>query len=153
MKRGLLYLVAILDWFTRKILAWRISNTSEAEFCVEAFKEAVHRFGAPENMNNDQGSQFTSLPRPTGSSGPAQGYRWTASAAASTNLNRAPVAVLEVRMCLPARLGNGVAGESRNRTLEELSQSSVASRCPGRPNTCRGLLNQIELNPQAQQVA
>lgn len=61
MKRGFLYLVAIMDWFTRKVLAWRISNTCEAEFCVESFNEAVHRSGAPEIMNSDQGSQFTSF--------------------------------------------------------------------------------------------
>ena len=53
-------LVAIMDWFTRKVLAWRISNTLEADFCVEALNEAVHRFGPPEIMNTDQGSQFTS---------------------------------------------------------------------------------------------
>jgi len=61
MRRGFLYLVAIMDWATRKVLAWRISNTYEAEFCIEAFNEAVHRFGAPEIMNSDQGSQFTSF--------------------------------------------------------------------------------------------
>ncbi len=61
MKRGFLYLVAIMDWFTRKVLAWRISNTYEAEFCVEAFNEALQRFVAPEIMNSDQGSQFTSF--------------------------------------------------------------------------------------------
>ncbi len=51
MRRGLLYLVAIMGWFTRKVLAWRISNTLEAEFCVEALNEAVHRFGPPKIMN------------------------------------------------------------------------------------------------------
>ena len=61
MKRSFLYLVAIVDWFTRKVLAWRISNTYEAEFCVEALNEASHRFGAPEIMNANQGSQFTSF--------------------------------------------------------------------------------------------
>lgn len=59
MRRGFLYLVAIMDWFTRKVLAWRISNTLEADFCVEALNEAIHRFGAPGIMNTDQGSQFT----------------------------------------------------------------------------------------------
>jgi putative transposase len=53
MRRGFLYLVAIMDWFTRKVLAWRISNTLEADFCVEALNEAVHRFGPPEIMNTD----------------------------------------------------------------------------------------------------
>ncbi|EDZ45569.1 hypothetical protein RBY4I_2876 [Rhodobacterales bacterium Y4I] len=61
MRRGFLYLVAIMDWHTRKVLAWRISNTLEAGFCVEALNEAIHRFGPPEIMNTDQGSQFTSF--------------------------------------------------------------------------------------------
>lgn len=61
MRRGFLYLVAIMDWYTRKVLAWRISNTMEAEFCVEALNEAIHKFGPPEIMNTDQGSQFTSF--------------------------------------------------------------------------------------------
>ncbi|WP_434802922.1 IS3 family transposase [Paracoccus albus] len=61
MRRGFLYLVAIMDCFTRKVLAWRISNTLEADFCVEALNEADHRFGPPEIMNTDQGSQFTSF--------------------------------------------------------------------------------------------
>jgi hypothetical protein len=53
--------LAIMDWHTRKVLAWRISNTLEAEFCVEALNEAIHKFGSPETMNTDQGSQFTSF--------------------------------------------------------------------------------------------
>ena len=60
MRRGFLYLVAIMDWHTRKVLAWRISNTLEAEFCVEALNEVLARFGPPDIMNTDQGSQFTS---------------------------------------------------------------------------------------------
>jgi len=61
MRRGFLYLVAIMDCFTRKVLAWRISNTLEAEFCLEALNEAIYKFGPPEIMNTDQGSQFTSF--------------------------------------------------------------------------------------------
>ncbi|RLQ87382.1 IS3 family transposase [Notoacmeibacter ruber] len=61
MHRGFLYLVAIIDWFTRKVLAWRISNTLEADFCVEALNEATHKFGGAEITNTDQGSQFTSF--------------------------------------------------------------------------------------------
>ena len=61
MRKGFLYLVAIMDWFTRKVLAWRISNTLEADFCLEALNEAIHTFGPPEIMNTDQGSQFTSF--------------------------------------------------------------------------------------------
>jgi putative transposase len=61
MRKGFLYLVAIMDWFPHKVLAWRISNTLEADFCVEALNEAIHRFGPPEIMNTDQGRQFTSF--------------------------------------------------------------------------------------------
>ena len=60
MRRGFLYLVAITDWATRKVLAWRLSNTMDAGFCVAALEEALARFGKPEIFNTDQGSQFTS---------------------------------------------------------------------------------------------
>ena len=60
-RRGFLYLVAIMDWATRQVLAWRLSNTMDAGFCVEALKEATARYGRPEIFNTDQGSQFTSL--------------------------------------------------------------------------------------------
>ncbi len=65
MRRGFLYLVAVMDWATRKVLSWRVSNTLDVEFCLEALEEALARFGQPEIFNTDQGSQFTS-PRFTG---------------------------------------------------------------------------------------
>jgi putative transposase len=58
--RGFLYLVAILDWASRAVLAWRLSNTMDVAFCVDALDEALVRFGRPEIFNTDQGSQFTS---------------------------------------------------------------------------------------------
>lgn len=61
MRRGFLYLVAIMDWHSRRVLSWRLSNTMDASFCVEALEEAIDRFGVPEIINTDQGSQFTSL--------------------------------------------------------------------------------------------
>jgi len=61
MRRGFLYLVAIMDWATRAVLAWRLSNTMDAGFCVEALEEAMARYGKPEIFNTDQGSQFTSI--------------------------------------------------------------------------------------------
>lgn len=64
MPRGFLYLVAIMDWFSRKVLSWRLSNSMEADFCVEALKEAIAKYGKPAIMNSDQGSQFT-------------GFEWT----------------------------------------------------------------------------
>jgi len=59
MRKGFVYLVAIMDWHSRKVLSWRLSNTLDADFCVRALREALARFGAPEIMNTDQGSQFT----------------------------------------------------------------------------------------------
>jgi putative transposase len=60
MARGFLYLVAIMDWASRAVLAWRLSNTLDAAFCVEALEEALARHGRPEIFNTDQGAQFTS---------------------------------------------------------------------------------------------
>ena len=60
MPRGYCYLVAIIDWYSRKILSYNISNTMEKEFCIDALKEAITRYGKPEIFNTDQGSQFTS---------------------------------------------------------------------------------------------
>jgi putative transposase len=60
MSRGFMYLVAVMDWYSRKVLSWRVSNTLEADFCVEALSEAIENYGTPEIFNTDQGSQFTS---------------------------------------------------------------------------------------------
>ena len=57
MAKGFLYLVVIMDWVSRAVLAWRLSNTLGAEFCVEALEEALSRYGRPEVFNTDQGSQ------------------------------------------------------------------------------------------------
>jgi putative transposase len=59
MARGFVYLVAVMDWFSRKVLSWRISNSMTADFCVEALEEAIAKYGPPEIFNTDQGSQFT----------------------------------------------------------------------------------------------
>lgn len=58
--KGHFYLVAMMDWFSRKVLSWRISNTLEVPFCIEALQEAMSSYGVPEIFNSDQGSQFTS---------------------------------------------------------------------------------------------
>ena len=60
MQKGFVYLSAVLDWATRRVLAWRLSNTLTADPCVEALEEAILKYGPPEIMNTDQGSQFTS---------------------------------------------------------------------------------------------
>ena len=59
MKQGFVYLVAVMDWFTRKVLSWKLSISMEADFCVRALEEAIAKYGAPEIFNTDQGSQFT----------------------------------------------------------------------------------------------
>ena len=60
MRRGFLYLVAVMDWWTRKVLTWRVSNTMDVGFCLEALEDALAQYGRPEIFNTDQGSQFTS---------------------------------------------------------------------------------------------
>ena len=60
MAKGFLYLVAIIDWHSRKVLSWRLSNSMESGFCVEALQDALRKYGKPEIFNTDQGSQFTS---------------------------------------------------------------------------------------------
>src|SRR6202043_2551578 len=60
MANGFLYLVAVIDWASRAVLAWRLSNSMDSAFCVSALEEALARFGKPEIFNTDQGSQFTS---------------------------------------------------------------------------------------------
>ena len=57
-RNGFLYLVAIMDWATCKVLSWRLSNTMHADFCMDALNEAIAHHGSPEIMNTDQGSQF-----------------------------------------------------------------------------------------------
>lgn len=61
MPKGHLYLVAIMDWYSRAVLAWRLSNTMDSDFCVATLEDAIHRYGVPEIFNTDQGSQFTSF--------------------------------------------------------------------------------------------
>ncbi len=60
MSRGFVYLAAVLDWATRRVLAWRLSISMNTDFCIEAVEEALEKYGTPEIFNTDQGSQFTS---------------------------------------------------------------------------------------------
>ena len=61
MARGFVYLAAVVDWFSRKVLAWRLSISMDARFCIEAVEEALARYGRPAIFNTEQGSQFTSV--------------------------------------------------------------------------------------------
>ena len=60
MRRGFVYLVAVVDWFSRRVLSWRISNTLTTDFCLDAVRDAIARHGPPDIFNTDQGCQFTS---------------------------------------------------------------------------------------------
>ncbi len=105
MRRGFLYLVAIMDWFSRKVLAWRLSNTMDADFCVTALEEAIARFGKPDIFNTDQGSAVHQLclhQHPQGRRHPhLDGWPWPLD---GQHLHRTAVAIAEIRMCVPERL-------------------------------------------------
>jgi putative transposase len=60
MAKGFVYLIAVMDWYSRRVLSWRVSTTMDTSFCVEALEEAIEKSGCPEIFNTDQGSQFTS---------------------------------------------------------------------------------------------
>ncbi len=86
MAKGFVYLVAVMDWFSRRVLSWRVSITMDSDFCVAALREAMEKHGRPEIFNTDQGVQFTSAdfwldwkPRRCGSAWTARGGIWTTS--------------------------------------------------------------------------
>jgi len=60
MAKGFVYLVAVIDWYSRKVLSWRLSNSMDTDFCIDALEEALSRYGCPDIFNTDQGAQFTS---------------------------------------------------------------------------------------------
>ena len=62
MAKGFVYLVAIMDWYSRKVLAWRVSTTMDTSFCIDALEEAIESYGRPEIFNTDQGAQFVNTP-------------------------------------------------------------------------------------------
>ena len=94
--RGFLYLVAIIDWASRAVLAWRLSNTMDVSFCVAALEEALAKYGRPETFNTDQGSQFTSaaLHRRVGGRRDQDLHGWPRSLDGQ-RLHRAAVAVAQ----------------------------------------------------------
>lgn len=60
MPKGFVYLTVIMDWYSRKVLSWRLSNSMDVSFCIDVLEEALHRYGKPDIFNSDQGSQYTS---------------------------------------------------------------------------------------------
>jgi putative transposase len=94
---GFFYLVAIIDWASRAVLAWRLSNTMDVSFCVAALEEAFARFGKPEIFNTDQGSQFTSAAHKRARGARRRNLHGRARPLDGQRLHRAAVAVIEVR--------------------------------------------------------
>ena len=84
MARGFMYLVAVMDWHSRKILSWRLSNTLDSDFCIQALQERFERYGSPEIFNTDQGAQFTSNGFTRYSKTTESPSAWTAAADART---------------------------------------------------------------------
>ena len=136
-----------MDWFTRKVLAWRISNTLEADFCVEALNEAIHRFGPPEIMNTDQGSQFTS-------------FAWTDRLKqVGTKISMDGKAryldnIFIERLwrslkyeCVYLHARNRIPSTGRRRTLDHLLQPSAAPRSPWWSTARHGLLQRNRNRP------
>jgi transposase InsO family protein len=116
--RGFLYMVAIIDWASRAVLAWRLSNTMDVGFCIAALEEALARFGKPAIFNTDQGSQFTSADF-TGMLA-AAGIRISMDGRSrwiDNRVHRAAVAQPEIRGHLPQRLRRRPRGQSRDRRM------------------------------------
>ena len=141
MRRGFLYLVAIMDWASRKVLAWRLSNTMDAEFCVAALEEAIVHFGKPDIFNTDQGSQFTSFAftntlKDAGIRISMDGRgRWMDN----FSISRASVAKPEVRVRVPQCLRDRQRGPKGHRFLDGLLQPATPTLDLRRQDTRRGL--------------
>ena len=123
MAKGFVYLVAVMDWFSRRVLSWRLSITMEADFCVEALQEAISSHGPPAIFNTDQGVQFTSagfLEELEGCEHPDQ-HGWQ-GAVPGQHLHRAAVAQPQIRGHLHQGVWIGAGGACRDRRLAEVLQ-------------------------------
>ncbi len=147
MARGFLYLVAVMDWASRLVLSWRLSNSLEATFCVDALEVALACYGSPEIFNTDQGSQFTGLAF-TGTlsqhgiaiSMDGKGHYWDNPAShRPAGPRRAPMAVLEVRGGLSAGLRDCRRGADLDRPMDCLLQRRAPPPGPGISHTPGGL--------------
>ena len=139
-QRGFLYLIAIMDWATRHVLSWRLSNTMDARFCIDALNAALADYGNPEISNTDQGSQFTGFDF-TGVLKNAGGAHLHGRSRPlhGQHLHRAAVAVAEIRGGLPARADRRLRGRTGHRRVDRLLQHRAAPFVPRRSNAGRGL--------------
>ena len=123
MARGFVYLAAVVDWFSRRVLSWRVSITMEVEFCLEAVEEALARHGRPEIFNTDQGSQFTSagLHRPVARQRHRDQHGWQGRMARQ-RVRRAALALGQIRRGLSASLRQRRRGARVDRPVSGLLQ-------------------------------
>ena len=123
MAKGFVYLAAVVDWFTRRVLTWRLSITMDAEFCVEALQEALADHGKPEIFNTDQGAQFTSTAFTSvlveAGGGDQHGRQ---GLLAGQRLRRAGLAVDQIRGGLSPRLRHGRRSPRLDQPLPEMVQ-------------------------------
>jgi putative transposase len=134
MARGFVYLAVVLDWFSRRVLAWRLSITMEATFCIEALQDALARHGKPDIFNTDQGSQFTGTAFIGALTGNGIAISMDGKGAWRDNVflgssprTFAAVAQRQIRGGLSARLRQRVRGPRLDRTILRLLQSPPAA--------------------------
>ena len=132
MQRGFQYLVAIMDWATRTVLSWRLSNTLDSDFCTDALEEALAQYDTPEIFNTDQGCQFTShdfieVLEHAGVRISMDGKgRWM------DNVSTSPLALPQVRVCLSARLPGRAPCPPDHRYVDQVLQRGTTSLDPRR---------------------
>jgi putative transposase len=126
MARGFVYLAAVVDWYSRKVLAWRVSISMETDFCIEAMEEAIQRYGMPEIVNTDQGS---SIHRAAPGTRPPHQHGWQ-RLLARQRVRRAAVEVGEVRGGLSARLCLGLRSQGQTCKIPRVLQHASATLEP-----------------------
>ncbi len=135
---GVRVLVAVMDWFSRRVLAWRLSTGMETGFCVEALQDALDRHGSPEIFNSDQGVQFTSAAFTGVLAASGAASAWMAKAVTSTTSSSTTMAQPEIRGHLHQGLRLGPGGASWHRRLAELLQRRTPASGPGLSDPMRG---------------
>ena len=141
MARGFVYLAAVIDWFSRRVLSWRLSITMDTSFCIEALDEALSLYGKPEIFNTDQGSQFTSEAftgrlKEEGIQISMDGKR----PLGRQRLRRAAVAFAQIRARLLARLRVGQRSKKQDRALLRVLQLPTPTFQPGGADAGPGIL-------------
>ena len=148
MARGFVYLAAVIDWFSRKVLSWRLSITLSADFCIEALEEALRCHGKPEIFNTDQGSQFTSVDFTQVLKDAKVAISMDGKGRlARQRLRRAALADGQIRGSLPARLCQRLRSPSVHRPLSRLLQRHAAPFVARRADARQRLSQPAIANP------